>query len=31
MGVIEGYAKLSKIKTKYGQRDILKFRITDGR
>lgn len=31
MGVVEGYENLSKITTKYGQRDIVHFRITDGR
>ncbi|KAL8132901.1 hypothetical protein AgCh_008396 [Apium graveolens] len=31
MHVVEGYETLSKIKTKFGMRDIVKFRLTDGR
>lgn len=31
MGVVEGYENLSKITTKFGQRDIVHFRLTDGR
>ncbi|XP_074360153.1 uncharacterized protein LOC141700251, partial [Apium graveolens] len=31
MGVVEGYENLSKIDTKFRERDILHFRISDGR
>lgn len=31
MGVVEGYENISKITTRYGLRDIVHFRITDGR
>lgn len=31
IGVVEGYDPLSKITTKFGLRDIVHFRLTDGR
>ncbi|XP_074364501.1 uncharacterized protein LOC141705463 [Apium graveolens] len=31
IGVVEDYESLSKISTKFGQRDIVHFRLTDGR
>lgn len=31
MGVVEGFEEISKITTMFGERDIVKFRITDGR